>query len=368
MSVSQYGARVKADGLERFLQQTLAYNVKVGEKDQQKRKIVPCVWGAPGIGKTSIIKQLVDEDTEVVDIPLAQFEEMGDLHGLPYKIKNPDGTESTGYAPPSWVPTDTTKKYVILFDDWNRADIRIIKGCMQLLQNGGTISWQFPATATIMLTGNPDDGEMLVTGIDSAIMTRVRHVQLDPDPMLWAEWANRTGEVDNRIITFVLRYKEQFCPSAPDCKTNPRTLTEYGEFLKGSVGLTDLDIKLHARAALDDGTAILFSKFIKDELHHLVDPKDILNGEWDVNVIPQLVSDGKTDIIHMIVDRLYVEIGSTRRTDKKQENFENFLTQPGIPRDMVMSIVQRLVKHDKKEAWVKGEKLSKIAIEITPEF
>lgn len=362
VTVDTYGPQVKASELQRFLKQTIAYNARMGEKGSHKRKIVPCIWGPPGIGKTSIVKQLFDEDTVVIDIPLAQFEEMGDLHGLPRR-ESKNGVEFTSYAPPQWVPQTNDKKYIILFDDWNRADIRIIKGCMQLLQNYGTVSWSFPASATIMLTGNPDDGDNLVSGVDTAIMTRIRHIQLTPDPLVWAEWAKDSDDVDERIINFVLRYKEMFNPG-PNKRTNPRTLTEFGEFLKGSPNLNEKDVRLHARAALDDEVSVAFDKFLKNELEFLIDPKEILEGKWDRDSIKRLAKEGKTDIIHTIIDRLYVELSDARRTEKRVTNFQEFLTQDGVPRDMVHSVCSRLVNHEKKHEWVKGDKLSDIMIEV----
>lgn len=360
------GARVTADILRRILQQTISFNNLMGSKGTHRRKLTLCVWGDPGIGKTSIVKQLTQSpNIKVIDVPLAQFEEMGDVHGMPKKQADSSGDERTVYAPPHWVPkAEGDTSYVILFDDWNRADIRIIKGCMQLLQNYGTVSWQFPPRTTIVLTGNLDDGEQLVTGVDSAIMTRIRHYELEPDHILWAEWARSTDEVDNKIITFVLRHKEHFCPKIPNGRTNPRTLTEFGEFLRHTPNLKESDVKIHARAALDDATATLFDKFIKDELNNLIDPQTILEGKWNPGTIPQLSKEGKTDVIHTIVDRLYVEVCSTRISKSKQEQFENFLTQPGIPKDMSMAIVARMVNHDNKQDWCRGIKLSKLAIEL----
>lgn len=112
--------------------------------------------------KTSLVKSLenvpVDwngkhyDGFKVIDIPLAQIEEMGDVLGYPveeikiYKdgeekwIKavdslinkfmdrgwDTDGEQRTIYAPPSWVPR-TEQPGVLLLDDANRASQRIRK-------------------------------------------------------------------------------------------------------------------------------------------------------------------------------------------------------------------------------------------------
>lgn len=362
---SQYGPLVQAESLKKHLNQVIQFNNKMAAKGAHKRKMVPCIWGPPGIGKTSIVKQLLDPNTIIIDIPLAQFEEMGDIHGMPLKTVDDQGSPITMYAPPNWVPKeDKDKNFIILFDDWNRADIRIIKGAMQLLQNYGTISWKFPPRTTIVLTGNMDDGEQLVVSVDSAINTRIRHFQLEPDHLAWAEWARKEEEVDERVISFILRHKEHFCPKIPNGKTNPRTLTEFGEFLKNSSSLSPLDIKIHARAALDDQTAIMFEKFINEELKELINPVDILKGDWSEDAMNKLASEGKTDVIYTIVDRLYVEVCNTRKTDSKHENFGKFLTIKAIPKEMTMSILQRLTNVDNKNEWCKGPYLSKLAVQV----
>ena len=55
----------------------------------------------------------------------AQFEEMGDLHGLPMRL-DPDGIPGTGdettvHMPPDWVPKEEGPG-ILLLDDINRAD------------------------------------------------------------------------------------------------------------------------------------------------------------------------------------------------------------------------------------------------------
>ena len=70
---------------------------------------------------------------------------MGDLHGLPVRLDpNPDvqGDESTVYMPPDWVPKeDDEGPGILLLDDLNRADDRILRGLMQLIQEFEMFSW-----------------------------------------------------------------------------------------------------------------------------------------------------------------------------------------------------------------------------------
>ena len=58
---------------------------------------------------------------------------MGDLLGMP-DIEIIDGKKQTVFEAPSWVPKEEGPG-ILLIDDVNRADDRILRGIMQLLQN-----------------------------------------------------------------------------------------------------------------------------------------------------------------------------------------------------------------------------------------
>ena len=45
---------------------------------------------------------------------------------------------------------------ILLLDDINRADDRILRGCMQLLQNFELTSWKLPPKWQIVATANPE--------------------------------------------------------------------------------------------------------------------------------------------------------------------------------------------------------------------
>ena len=154
----------------------------------------------------------------------AQFEEMGDLHGMP-TIVDPDpgkpGDEYTVYRPPEWVPTEEGPG-ILLLDDINRADDRILRGCMQLLQNFELFSWQLPAKWQIVATANPEGGDYSVTPMDDAMLTRMLHATLKFDARIWAEWATGAG-VDRRGIAFVLTYPEVVTGK----RTTARSLTQF---------------------------------------------------------------------------------------------------------------------------------------------
>ena len=80
-----YGAELNALEIQDFLDYAIKQNTRIS-KDSGKRGTPVCVWGTHGIGKTeSIIDFARRNDYTYVYCAPAQFEELGDLHGIPEK-------------------------------------------------------------------------------------------------------------------------------------------------------------------------------------------------------------------------------------------------------------------------------------------
>lgn len=73
-----YGLKLKPSEVKEWIIQNIQEN-----ESREKDKISLNLWGPPGAGKTSIIKSLTSLGYKVIDIPLAQIEEMGDILGMP---------------------------------------------------------------------------------------------------------------------------------------------------------------------------------------------------------------------------------------------------------------------------------------------
>ena len=189
-----YGTKCNTEELVNFIQHTLLSNEKAEEKGNPKTPI--CIWGEHGIGKTQTVQTYAQENGyKFAYIAPAQFEEMGDLVGMP---KITDGTTenkgTTVFVPPDWVPREEGPG-ILLIDDVNRADDRILRGIMQLLQNYELVSWKLPAKWHIVLTANPDGGDYSVTPIEEckiqeltkgAFIQKSSHVKVNSCVDKWA--------------------------------------------------------------------------------------------------------------------------------------------------------------------------------------
>ena len=87
---------------------------------------------------------------------------------LGYKMTN---ESRMGYAIPEFV-VDKGEGYILLLDDFSRAEQRFIQATMELVDKQEYASWSLPKDWHIILTNNPDNSDYFVTSLDDAQRTR----------------------------------------------------------------------------------------------------------------------------------------------------------------------------------------------------
>ncbi len=429
-----YGSVIKHSELSSWLKYNFWKNNQGYEKGLPRFSL--CAWGHAGVGKTAAIKDFRNVEVEwrgrkypgydVHDVPIAQFEEMGDLHGLPVehilmvspasdnsgssktskKTFNPSGSEETWincklveqyrelgwginatagtrtlYAPPDWALFKPGPS-ILLLDDFNRSSIRVLKGIMQLLQNYEMMSWKLPEGNNIVLTGNPTEQDYLVTTIDKAHLTRIKHVTLQHDAVEWGLWAERNG-IDSRGINFVLRYPEMMLGKE---RTNPRTLAEFFRILEDfpDVARAKDDITLHANSLLDDDTVSTMIVFMTRDMELVAEPEEILKGNKQaIERIQDLMDEKKQkqpriDILSVTLERLFIRVcqPNCAITDSRKKNLHGFLEADFMPEEMRYGFCHRFMNVMKNEGaeglgraklWIGGsEKLTKLILATLP--
>lgn len=337
-----YGATLDAVGVRRFLGHVLDVN------DQSSRRGEPgtplCIWGTHGIGKTALVEQLVaGRGWELAYAAPAQFEEMGDLHGLPVR----DG-DNTVFAPPDWVPTRPGPG-VLLLDDLNRADDRILRGLMQLLQRGEMVSWALPERWQIVATANPEGGDYSVTPMDDAMLTRMLHVSMRFEARAWARWATASG-VDPRGIDFVLTYPE----AVTGRRTTARSLTQFFTQIRDLDDLAAERDLVHALAAsaMDETTAATFLAFVDDGLEGLVSPEEILEAKDFAPIAARITHLGRDrhgvrmDRLATVCTRVYLTVTAPGYAPGPSHgpNLVRLMTLPALPNDLRATLHRDLLR------------------------
>lgn len=350
MSRVLYGARLHSVRMIETLDHLLATNLK---RQEAGGTAVPiCIWGTHGLGKTTAVKDFARKRRwKMAYCAPAQFEEMGDLHGLPTRM-DPDskvtGDEKTVFLPPDWVPTEEGPG-ILLLDDMNRADDRILRGIMQLLQEFEMFSWSLPPKWQIVCTCNPEGGDYAVTPMDDAMITRMLHLTLVFDVKSWAAWAEEAG-VDPRGIAFVLAYPEL----VNEKRTTPRSLVQFFDQIKDIADLAaQLDlVQVLAMSALDEVTVGTFLNFAMQEVGKLITPEEVLNAQ-DFAVPRKRIKESATgkdggkriDVLSILCTRLqlHLERKSYAPGPLHSANLVEFLLLPELPNDLRFALHRDLV-------------------------
>lgn len=302
-----------------------------------------CLWGLHGVGKTTLVGDVVRErGWAFATCSPGQLEEMGDLHGLP--VLRGDRTE---YAPPSWVPREPGPG-VLLLDDLNRADDRILRGLMALMQTGAMLSWRLPPRWQIVATANPEGGDYSVTPMDPAMVDRMLHLTVAFDAKAWATWATRAG-VDPRGVSFVLMYPEIVAGE----RTTPRSLVRFFELLRG---LPDLRAQRErvwhlGRAVLEEAAVAAFLSFVDDNLSCLLEPWEVLDSTDAAELSRRLVVLGRDGEVHRVDrvatvgTRLYLHLTAAGYAPRPEHgpNLVRFLMHEVVPADLRLSLHRDLL-------------------------
>lgn len=305
-TTSMEGLNVTTQGIQEVVLEQLAINAKLNAAGKKKYSI--CLWGTHGIGKTDIIKSLAKhtiggKPIRIESINPAQYEEMGDLTGMPIIEEG-----RTFFRKPEWVPDENNQDYGILFiDDFNRANERIIQGTMQLIQDYQLISWKLPANWTIVCSANPETSDYNVTDIDDAVKTRMFHYNMVFDAREWLKWATVAG-IDDRILYFASQHSEElFNQEKGGC--NPRA---FGMFAESVTMIEDWKVKkenssqeivnpqIYGRlVATRCGNNItnLFSQFILNNSYLLPTIEQLLESKEDVKTILDKVAENSSMIM-----------------------------------------------------------------------
>jgi len=119
------------------------------------------IWGAPGIGKTSIVKQIAKEMDMAVEVLLLSTKTPEDFKGVP-AIRNLKGSaevndERTVFIPPKFLPWDNCpngKGGILFFDEMNQANKDVLGASMSFCLDGTIEEYSLPEYWIIIAAGN----------------------------------------------------------------------------------------------------------------------------------------------------------------------------------------------------------------------
>ena len=144
------------------------------------------IWGAPGIGKSSLVEQFA----KTVGLPCVSL--LGsqlapeDIIGIP-QVR--DGVSE--FLPPKMIARK--EPYVLFLDELNACSQEVQKAFYSLIYEKRVGEYHLPEGSIVVGAGNRTQDSAIVKTMSSALVNRMFHVQMKADAGQWLEWAYENG-------------------------------------------------------------------------------------------------------------------------------------------------------------------------------
>jgi hypothetical protein len=284
--------------------------------------LVPYIRSSPGLGKSSIVKQVSNTlNLELIDVRLAQLD-VSDMCGFPTIING-----KTSFVPPDVFPIakDPIPKgkdgWLLFLDELSSASNAVSAAAYKLILDRKVGQHPLHSNVAIAAAGNKDTDKAIVNRMSTAMQSRLVHLNVEIYHKDWIDWANE-NKIDHRIVSFV-EFKPALVHSFnPDHKDNtfpcPRTWEFAHSLVKDKSTIDSLTTKILV-GTIGEGAAREFKTFteVYDSLPKIsaiiANPTGVtINNSPDVlfaitGLIAYEVNKGNISQIMQFVNRLPLE-------------------------------------------------------------
>lgn len=259
-----------------------------------KRAIRKCIsvgrpvflWGAPGIGKSDIVKQIGDESNRpVIDVRLSLWEPT-DVKGIPYYNSSEN---KMVWAPPSELPTNEDSNAILFLDELNSAAPATQAAAYQLILNRRVGTYVLPKNVSIIAAGNRESDKGVVYRMPSPLSNRFIHVELCTNFDDWQEWAT-INHIHEHVVGYLGFAKQDLYDFDPKGASRSFATPRSWSFVSDLLNDKDTDdetLTTLIAGAVGEGLAIKFMAHRK-VAKQMPNPSDILNGTVKTSKIKEI--------------------------------------------------------------------------------
>ena len=268
------------------------------------------LWGPPGIGKSTVIRELTEElDIGFIDVRLAQREPV-DIRGLPVPREDRQGVD---WIVSSEWPREGQENFkphgIILFDEITAADPSLQVAAYEfILDRRLGLLYDVPDGWYIVAAGNRTKDGAVARSMSSALANRFCHLELRSDANSWVEWGWQAG-IHPSVLAFIRFRPDLLFNMNGDRERgwpSPRTWARVSLEMQmaESTGLSNRALSHIIEGLIGVGASIEFLGFMK-WAEKLPDVGKTLRGEAEV-FIPDR-SDQKFALISAMVHHVLEE-------------------------------------------------------------
>jgi AAA domain (dynein-related subfamily) len=221
------------------------------------------VWGAPGIGKSSLVRAFADslglDCVTLVGTQLAAE----DLIGVP-ELHN----GRSRFAPPESIARD--EPYCLFLDELNASSREVQKAFYSLILDRRIGTYELPEGSIVIGAGNRATDNALARPMASALVNRLVHIHLRASVDDWLAWASGAG-IHHWITDYLVERPDHMWVNPPKIEevfSTPRSwhmlsdaLHSYGE------DITEGTLSLLAAGTLSPAHASGFCGYVKIVRH-----------------------------------------------------------------------------------------------------
>jgi hypothetical protein len=197
--------------------------------------VVSAAWGRRGWGKTSIYKQVVPEGWEYYPFYTSDKEPQ-DIGGIPFPVEykvNGKSVRQVEYLMTKLLPFGSNKRGVVVFEEFDRADLSVQNPCLQVLLEKEINGHKLGPQIRMGVTGNAST-DIGTNAISDAHKGRMCHlyVETEGDGALnsWLNWAKTQHDTDEDPFGAIPPGLQSFAKYKQDVWTEGKDVGELEEY------------------------------------------------------------------------------------------------------------------------------------------
>lgn len=265
-----------------------AHDLSVTLSKLTDKKVPVFLWGAPGIGKSSIVKQIAQKkDIGFIDLRLALMDPT-DLKGIPFYDRD---AHQALWAPPAFLPKDG--EGILFLDELNSAPPSVQASAYQLILDRRVGEYELPNGWAIVAAGNREGDKGVTYKMGAPLANRFVHFEMEISVEDWCDWAYQNN-IDESIIGYI-SYKNEhlFTFDAKNLEKSfatPRSWEYVDKVLKSEIDASVFLETISGAISKEVAVGYLSFKKVQNKLPNI---EDILNsGEAEY---PQ-----EADVLHAL--------------------------------------------------------------------
>ncbi len=298
-----------------------------------QEKLPAFIWGPPGIGKSSIVKQIANDHAyDFIDLRLSLLDPT-DLKGIPFFDK--ENNEAV-WASPNFLPKDPDSRGILFLDEINTAAPSVQASAYQLVLDRKVGDYTLPEGWSIIAAGNRENDRGVTFRMPPPLANRFVHLEMAVDFEDWKQWAY-ANNIDETVIGY-LSFDESklfnFDPTRNERSFPTPRSWEYVHKILCS-GVSEQLLHEAVSGAIGKENSVDFLAFRK-VMHQLPDIDAIVRGEL------KEIDEEETKVLFMLCAGLVKRL----RQNPQKEAIDNVLAfSLTLPPEFAIMLVKDMQKN-----------------------